>query len=110
MKYEFVEFYPFVKEKSKNIVGTCHIYVTDMELDIRGILVIQVGRGFLFRMPSRKQFDPEAKKDVNYPVVMFTSEQKLQELWDFLHKNALPEIKKKLQTKKRKPIEITNGV
>jgi hypothetical protein len=89
MKIEFVDFYPFQNEERKNkkILGTCHIYIEDFDMDIRGIRVITHKKGFIFKMPYGFQIDPCTKTLVHFPFISFTNRAKLQDIFDFLFKN-----------------------
>lgn len=103
MKYEFVEFYPIgEKLKNKKILGTCHIYAIDLELDIRGIVVAKTGKGFFFHFPHGWQIDPETNKLEKYPILRFTNAERHQELLKFMYDEVTPAIIEKLNPKKKK--------
>lgn len=95
MKYEFVGFYPEVekKKRDKNLLGTCHIYAIDLEIDIRGILVKKTPRGFFYHFPHGWQFDPETKKKEKFPIFRFTNQEKHKELLGFMFNEVTPKIK-----------------
>lgn len=104
MKYEFVEFYPFTPDVKKNAkaLGTCHIYVCELDADIRGILVLKYKNGLIFKFPHFKYRDEENGKIKQYPLFRFNSEEKQKELWDFMFEEVAPAIKEKLHQPKKK--------
>ena len=77
MKIEIVDFYPF-ERSSKNNIGTMHIYVIDLDMDIRGIQVIRNKNAYLFFLPKKIAF--EGDKKVWYPIINFTNNAKNIEL------------------------------
>lgn len=87
MKVELVGYYPFCPKKKLKYNGTCHIYLVDYGIDIRGILVKKKKVGYFVVMPMKKAYDPEEKKVVCYPALRFTDQKKQDE---FLH--AVQEI------------------
>lgn len=102
MKYEFVDFYPFQRDETKNkfALGTCHICFIDVPIDIRGILVLRNKKGFVFKMPKRSQIDPDTQKKVDFPVVYFYNDRAKKEFFDFLFEEGVPVIREKLETQK----------
>jgi hypothetical protein len=99
MKFEFVEFYPAVPpKKNKNFMGTLHIYLIDVELDIRGISVIRHGKNLFFNFPHFWAIDVETEQEARYPVVRFASDPRQQAMIDFLQKDCKPIILERLKT------------
>ena len=93
MKIEIVEFYPIFK-KNNDIKGTMHIYIIDYELDIRGIFVTKQKKHWWFEMPYRSQYEKETKKEVRFPVICFTNQEKNDEFFKLLIENGKEYINK----------------
>ena len=102
MDFEFVEFYPAVRPKKKEFLGTVHIYAIDCELDIRGINVILKGKSMFFNLPHCRAIDERSGVEVRYPHLRWTNEARNRLLIDFLHKQVKPEIFKRLKNSKSK--------
>lgn len=121
MKFEIVEFYPFVKNpKSKKRVwpqplGTVHVYWIDQEIDLRGIqCAISPKSGIYYLLPFLTAYDPKETRMVRYPAFAFTDPKKSAELENFLKKEATPLVEKYLQEnpkldKRIKATEVKNG-
>lgn len=92
MKFEFVEFYPSIKTKNKNELGTCHIYAIDCQLDIRGIKVLKTGKNMHFLLPHFRGNDPETKENISYPLIRWTKPGVHEGMIDWLHKEVKPKI------------------
>lgn len=103
MKIELVGFYPFKTRKNKNSpVGTCHIYLCDYDMDIKGILVMKKEKQCFFRFPFSQGIDEETGKKVLYEVISFTDPNKKKQILDFLKKTASKQIFKELNEFKKK--------
>ena len=105
MKYEFVEFYPNqerkgAKKKSK-CLGTVHIYHTELQLDIRGILVIQAKSGVVFSFPHFRYFDEDGKAK-RYPLLRFCREEDHEELWNFMKEKVKPVVEERVKSRSEK--------
>lgn len=72
MKLEIVEFYPAeTVDAKKRFVGTLHVYLTDLGLDIRGIAVFKFKKSLFIKMPGRSYIDSETKEKKDYPILSF---------------------------------------
>lgn len=73
MNIEIIEFYPSSDKKRKEI-GSLHIYLPDLKLDIRGISVFKNAKHWFFQIPYRfgEEFTEEGRQ-VQYPIVCFNS-------------------------------------
>ena len=99
MEIEIVEFY-LTEKKGNKFTGSLHVYLIESGIDLRGIFV-----GFNFKkdpkwrffMPSKKGYDEELKKEVQYPVFQFADRAKQKELLDALYDKARPYIKAKVE-------------
>lgn len=78
MKIELIEFYPRKIPKNKSFVGTFHVYIEDFDIDIRGINVYKIAKGFMVRLPDLVGKDPVTKKPVRYPLFQFANKVKHQ--------------------------------
>jgi len=102
MKIEIVEFYPHRPHKKYKLSGSLHIYLCDLDIDLRGVLVRNTKPDrWLFFLPTLKEYDPEEKKKITFPVFNFTDRAKNREIIDALHKQGIPYIKENF-LKKRK--------
>lgn len=96
MKIEIVEFYPIKKDKH-TFIGTMHIYILDLDVDLRGIFVSRKEDRWFFRLPQKKAI--ENGKEVFYPIFSFTSREKYGELLDAVKLEGKKYIKKELGIK-----------
>lgn len=101
MKFELVDFYEATLEikqrRGNNCLGTVHIYLIDIGVDIRGIHVTKQGRGMFFHVPIGYGFDKETGKEVKYPVIGFTDEKIYEDMMNFLKNEVKEEIAKRLK-------------
>lgn len=75
---EIVEFYPIKHDKEKRyLLGTLHIYIPALHLDIRGIKVVKFRAMWKFSPVYIQGYDHDEKKPVRYPDLLF-SDIKLQ--------------------------------
>ena len=79
MKIELVEFYEISKSKEKGLRGTVHVFLPELNMDIRGIDVIKLKGKVLVYFPTRKAIDQETKLPVRYPLINFIENAKNQE-------------------------------
>lgn len=83
MEIEIVGFYPY-REQGNNLLGTLHINIVDLGLDIRGVFVSVRNKRWFFSMPTKHTIDPETQEKVKYPTVTFTNREKQNELLDLI--------------------------
>ena len=89
MKIEVIEFYPNDKKDSK-VLGSMHVYVEDLDLDIRGILFIKHKDKWIVRMPHKRYIDDGKTK--MFPVVAFTNRVKMEEMLDQIKEKGIKYI------------------
>lgn len=103
MKFELVEFYPVTDQnrgkKKKNMLGTVHIYVIDIQLDIRGIRVVRKGKDVFFCIPHVFDLDHETGEKIRYPIFRWTDQKTHDEMMNFLNTEVKSLIFDKLNTK-----------
>ena len=70
MEIEVQEFYPLKegKEQKNGKIGTLHVYLPSLDLDIRGIAVFKKKRHYFIQPPS--YYGPDK---VRYPAVSFVN-------------------------------------
>ena len=77
MEVEVVEFYEKKrKDKKKILSGTMHVYIPELDMDIRGIRVARKQTRWFFFPPSGTALDEETKKWIYYPLVDFVNPEK----------------------------------
>ena len=112
MKIEVVEFYPFYRmDDLERIAGTLHVYLIDLEMDIRGILFKKHKDRWFFHMPHSKAIDPETNKCEKFPIITFTDNEKNRALMKsireegmkYIQENVLPKEGKQIGGQFRKP-------
>lgn len=72
MKIEIVEYYPIPNPTGK-MLGTMHIYVCNLKMDIRGVEVYKIKGQYIFKLPQKWGIEDE--KRIWYPVISFTDNQ-----------------------------------
>lgn len=80
MKIHVIEFYPFDFDKNRargRMIGSMHVYLVALKMDIRGILVHKLKKGFKFYLPNGVGKEPETGRRVKFPIITFT-DQKVQ--------------------------------
>lgn len=76
MKIEVVEFYPFKRcDEEKILKGSMHIYIIDLNADLRGVLVSKKGNNWNFQFPHFYTIDQETKKRIRFPVLNFVDKK-----------------------------------
>jgi hypothetical protein len=98
MNIEIVDFFPFIKQPHQNrTCGTMHVYLIDLEIDIRGVYVDFSKTGSLYmRMPGGFGIDHETGQKVRYPIFSFTSQQKGKALMQAIKTKAKEYVQKNL--------------
>ena len=99
MKFEFVEYYQNHNIKSfQSILGTCHVYCIDTQMDFRGIMVIRAkaNQKIILRIPYARGWDSEAKKEVRYPIFSFAKESDNIDFKQFLYEECFPIVSQKV--------------
>lgn len=96
MKIEIVEFYEnkFDKKK-KTLIGSLHIYLIDIDWDLRGIYVKKEKNKWFFGLPNYKSKDKETNKLVTFPVIIPTNLDKKRELINDIRKQGIKYISEK---------------
>lgn len=83
-KFEIVEFYKDKIMKPGQISGTVHLYLCELDIDIRGIkVIISKNNRWTFLSPTRLTLDEDNKK-IQYPIFSFTNHDKNKEMMDWL--------------------------
>jgi hypothetical protein len=104
MDIEVVEFYTMERNDEKQtLVGSLHVYLTEMDVDLRGVLVKKRKDSWYFELPFLFGKDPETKQKVKFPVFSFVNREKTSELRnvvrdkgkDYIIKNVLAKPQEK---------------
>src|ERR1700691_1970269 len=97
MNLEIVGFYELERDDTKeSLKGTLLVYMVDLGIDLRGIIVIRKKERILIYMPHKIGIDEETKTQVRYPVFAFTDVAKNKELTDQIRKIGVPFIKEEI--------------
>jgi hypothetical protein len=110
MNIEIVDFFPFPKQIIKNkTCGTMHVYLIDLEIDIRGMYIEFSKNGSLYmRMPGGFGIDHETGQKVRYPIFSFTSQQKGEALMQSIRTKAKEYVQKNLIKAKQEQMPQEN--
>lgn len=101
---EYVGFYPDTTKNNKQYIGTVHLYLTDIDADLRGIRVYRkTKKNWFFTVPHTSGMDEDTKEMVWYPTFSFTSKERNQKIFDFLHQKCIKLILNELKEKKFPP-------
>lgn len=96
MEIEIVEFYP-VEKQERRLLGSLHVYIIDLKLDIRGFRVIfdmDAQKRWKFVFPHISIFFPKEQKPETFPVVQFSDPQMNRDLIKQIRKKASEYIRK----------------
>lgn len=86
MEFEVLNFYEIKREDAKqHIVGTLHVRILEIGLDLKGILAFRKKNFWMFRIPRRTAFDRKLGKSVEYGIFLFDTKEKNDKFFDFLH-------------------------
>lgn len=95
MHIRLVEFYPGVKAKDPLYMGSLHVALPGLGIQIRGIEVLKFpsSNRFFFNLPKkRSQQVALGRTDpwTTYDIISFDDEEKKNELISFLHEKGTP--------------------
>lgn len=103
---EVVEFYPFDPiTNPKKFKGTLHVYLIDLEMDIRGIVVVKQGKGIFIDLPRKMYIDEDTDERKTYPIVSFSDSKKTRALYLSIKELGKKYIEQYLKEKLGSPIE-----
>lgn len=85
MRIEIIKFYEINRQDEKqHLIGTLHIYLPEIGLNIKGITVFKKKAYWHFRLPSKRTFDQSSGKEVDYACILFDEKEKNEALLSFL--------------------------
>ena len=80
MNIEFVEFYQLERNDQRQALkGTLHVYLCDLDIDLRGVFVLRNKDFGRFSLPFKKALDENGDL-ISYPVFNFVSIEKQRAL------------------------------
>lgn len=83
MEIEIIKFYENA-QKVKNLgCGTLHVYVKNLDIDIRGIIVKKSKNGYKFFMPQKKP-NQNLDSKIRYPIFSFKEPSKTKNLMQLI--------------------------
>lgn len=97
MKVNIVEFYP---NKQDDVIGTIHAYLSDYDMDIRGIIVHKKRKKYFFQMPMRKVIEDGNK--IRFSILSFRDDKKNADFKKSLFGACLKYMRKKNANRKPK--------
>ncbi len=72
MKVEIIDAYPLKNEKDEADIYSMHVYLPEIDLDLRGIMVKFVKK-WVFLMPVKSNYDEDTKAVVQFPIASFAN-------------------------------------
>lgn len=89
MEIEIVEFYEYKRDDKKQfLAGTLHVYIVDLEIDLRGVSVFKKKNFWFFKAAHLCGIDPETKAKVKYPAFIFANQKKNEELSNLIREKG----------------------
>ena len=96
MNLEIVEFYPIEIDQAKgNLNGTLHIFLSDIGVDLRGILVSKRKEYWNFTLPFRKTFTSDTEV-TRYPTFSFRDREKTNQLLQLIRQEGRKFVERRL--------------
>ena len=97
MEIEIVEFYEESRnEEKRHLKGTLHIYLIDLQLDLRGIRVFKENKKWWLNLPRGFGNDEVTKQRVFFPYFAFMDREKNKQLLKEIRTKGIPFIKQKV--------------
>lgn len=76
MKVEVIAFYPRKIELPKLIEGTMHLYLEELDIDLRGVLIRYLNKKIIIRIPYGKGKDTITGEECAFSVFSFANKMK----------------------------------
>ena len=92
MNIEIVEFYKNPIYKKGSYIGTLHVYLTDFDMDLRGIKLFSKKGYIHINLPTGKTKDTDGTW-VMYTFISFTNKERCRELVSVI-REAIPKFMK----------------
>ena len=85
MDIEIIEFFPRVNVDPKcTFIGTLHIRILELDIEIKGCPVIKTKKHMFIRLPTKIGTCRETGNDVFYPIISFVDREKTNQLRELL--------------------------
>lgn len=95
MQIEIVDFFPKKVDRDNQFLrGHLHIYLIDIQMDLRGVCVSRDKEKWRFFLPSGIGKDHETGNEVRYLIASFTASGVNKSIVDWLRQNGPEYIKK----------------
>jgi len=74
MKISILQYYPLEKNERRNrgTVGTLRIKLPETGIELLGIIVSKINKGYFFSIPFKRAGDENLKKLTQYPCFVFS--------------------------------------
>lgn len=95
---EAVEYYP---DKNKKNIGSLHVYVEELDMDLRGIIVEHKKGSLFFHFPFKWGKNEKGEK-CRYPIVSFIKPGKNKALMDAIRAEGTKFIRESMKNKEKK--------
>lgn len=98
MNFEVVGFHPWTGNRGrqeKNLIGTVHVKLLDLKMQIRGIKVFVGQKSINFKMPYQIVFSEDRQMLIPITIVTFDDLDVKKNLKEFLKKEAPNFLQKK---------------
>lgn len=97
MKVEIKAFYKYVDQKENDLAGSLHIFLPDVCIHLRGVLIFRKKWKWILVFPQKKIIDQITKKWVTYPIFSFDDREKQIELHLAIREAAIEFITTQIQ-------------
>lgn len=97
-KVEVVEFYPNKNEKKK-MFGTLHVYLPDLDIDLRGCPVYKTKKTFIAEPPFLFGVHEDTQEACRFPIFNFCNSKTQAKFYDAFKKATLQYMFKKFSKK-----------
>jgi hypothetical protein len=97
MEIEIVEFYETFRDQEKRqLKGTLHVYLIDLNADLRGVRICKEKKKWFVNLPSGWATDEETKERIQYPYFSFMDREKTVALRNLIREKGIPFVKEKV--------------
>lgn len=75
--YDVINIFPkHVKKETLCYIGSAHIYINELDIDIRGVYFRKKKDAYWVLLPTKKTIDQNTNKLIEFPVMQFASKER----------------------------------